>query len=111
MMTKLRKAVDQLVQSELDLASAQHGKRFHSAHEAYAVILEEYQEAKEQLLATERVLDIFWKCCRNDKCDEIQSVEAVWWESMLAACECIQIAAMAQKAMRGYKVDKDKPDE
>lgn len=110
MMTKLKKTVDQLVQSELDLASEQHGERFHSAHEAYAVIREEQDEASQEF---QDLRDFLWKFWEEVKANRDGKIELHDIEELAinAACECIQVAAMAQKAQRGYEVDEDKPDD
>ena len=110
MMTKIKKAVEGLVNRELELASEQHGNQFHSKHEAYAVIKEEYEEAKEAVDYSERLLNRFWNCCcRKDNSmsmdDDINFMNEIRTMAILTACEAIQVAAMAEKTMRGYEVD------
>ena len=57
MMTKLKNEVTKLVDFELEMANKEHGERFNSAHEAYAVMKEEYEEAKEALIDVSTLLN------------------------------------------------------
>lgn len=104
MMTKLKKTVDQLVQSELDLASEQHGERFHSAHEAYAVIREEQDEAECDMYSARESFIEFWKSVKKDTDGSLELKETENF-AIDAACEFIQMAAMTRKAQRGYEED------
>lgn len=102
MMTKLKEQVTKLVDFELEMANKEHGERFNSAHEAYAVILEEYEEAKESLESAGGFLNhSFWVSCRHDENNCIDFAEDIRNEAIKAACECIQVAAMAQKFING----------
>ena len=106
MMTKLKEAVKALIAQELSMASKDYGDRFHSAHEAYAVILEEYEEAKEELNNIEYALADFWGCVRfpdySDDHEQNAHLSDLERTAINAACECIQIAAMARKAQTEY---------
>lgn len=96
MMTKLRKAVEQLVQDEYNLASQQHGKYFNSSHEAYAVIKEEMEEAKYDINVVESYLNKYWNAIKSNLPSTVLcELEKI---AINAACECIQVAAMAFKA-------------
>lgn len=46
MMIKLKEQVTRLVDFELDMANKEHGERFNSAHEAYAVYLKNTKKQK-----------------------------------------------------------------
>lgn len=105
MMAKLIAAVEQLVNDEYAHASKDHGERFHSQHEAYAIIKEEVEEAKESLIKSENTLCNIWSCnCRRDSDDmydyRLRSLKRF---AVDAAAECIQVAAMAHKAQQGVK--------
>ena len=69
-----------------------------SQHEGYAVILEEFDEAKEQLEAAELFLDHMWDSVRHDSPAKL-SAESMMMFSINAACEAIQVAAMCRKFM------------
>jgi hypothetical protein len=106
MMKKLKESVKGLVKAELLMASKDYGDRFHSAHEAYAVILEEYEEAKEEFDNMEYPLSSFWDCVRFPSYSESHEPNSHLSDlentAIRAACECIQIAAMARKAQVEY---------
>lgn len=105
MMTKLKEQVTKLVDFELEMANKEHGERFNSAHEAYAVILEEYEEAKEELDNMEYPLSDFWSCIRfpdfSGNFEPNAYLSDLKNAAIRAACECIQVAAMVQKFING----------
>ena len=102
MMTKLKEQVTRLVDFELEMANKEHGERFNSAHEAYAVMKEEYEEAKETLTDVRFLLNEgFWKDCRYGENSCVDFAEDIRIKAINAACECIQVAAMAQKFING----------
>lgn len=102
MMTKLKEQVTRLVDFEFEMANKEHGDRFSSAHEAYAVILEEYEEAKESLESAGGFLNhSFGVSCRHDGSNCVYYAKCIESEAIKAACECIQVAAMAQKFING----------
>lgn len=105
MMKKLIESVDLLVNEEYDRASKDHGARFHSQHEAYAVIKEEVEEAQEELIKVDSRLFDFWsKNCRRDSTEIADdTLIALKSYAINAASECIQIAAMAHKALQGVE--------
>lgn len=107
MMKKIKQGVEALVEQEYNLAYKDHGEKFHSAHEAYAVILEEAEEAGEDLSRVRTNLSNFWlfNCRKNDKlCEQkLHSLTKIKENAILAACEAIQVAAMAHKALKGFE--------
>ena len=83
----------------------EYGEKFHSSHEAYSVIKEELCEAKEEIDILEDKLDMeFWRGVRCDS-DIIcrYNAKIIKEKAINAASECIQIAAMAEKTLRGYE--------
>lgn len=105
MMKKLIEAVSRLAHNEYELASKQHGAKFHSMHEAYAIIKEEVEEAQEELISVNSRLFDFWsKNCRRDSTEIADdTLIALKSYAINAASECIQIAAMAHKALQGVE--------
>lgn len=105
MMKILSKAVGDLVQQEYALASEQHGPRFHSLHEAYAVMKEELEEAEHEFdIAKDKLDEDFWRGVRFDselKCEK--NAQLIQERAEKAAAEMIQLAAMAYKAQRGFE--------
>lgn len=107
MMSKLKKAVSQLVLDEYALASEQYGEKHHTPHEGYAVILEEFEEAQHEEGVLEDKLEEFWRGTKNDSelCCQLNAKE-IKERAIKAACEFIQVAAMAHKALQGYEVER-----
>lgn len=104
MMKILLSDVERLVKEEYDRASEQHGERFHSPHEAYAVILEELQEAAHEYENVRDFLKEFWYQTKKDSflsCEFL--AKDIQDFALRAAAEMIQLAAMAHKAQKGYK--------
>lgn len=106
-MTKLIDEVTQLVDKEYDRAAEQHGKLHHSAHEAYAVIKEELEEAQEQVEHVDDKLNTdYWRGVMADSdfaCRHI--AKQIKEHAIKAAGEMIQVAAMAEKALKGFGKD------
>lgn len=94
-----------LVDKELAAANERF-PQFHSAHEGWAVILEELEETKEQLEAVERFLSYAWNRIKNDVTAREQ-IDTVALFAENAACEAIQVAAMCKKflEMEGKQYD------
>lgn len=89
----------QLVTEELAAANALH-EHFHSPHEGYAVLLEEVEEAKEQLARVGLNIECLWAQVRNDRIDNARRyAKSVETCAVRLAAEAIQVAAMAQKFM------------
>lgn len=98
MMDKLRREIRETTGKEYVRACNEWGDTFTSLHEGYGVIAEEVQEACEE---QERVMttlgDLLYKI-RTGSPDEIENVcERIDRYARLAACEYVQVAAMARK--------------
>ena len=90
-----------LVDKELAAANERF-PQFHSQHEGYAVIREEIEETREQLDAVDRHLNYLWDRVKCD-CAAREQVEYMKRFAINAACEAIQVAAMAQKFLEMEK--------
>lgn len=80
-----------------ELASAnERFPQFHSPHEGWAVLREEYDELEEEVHQLDGEINCYlWGSVkRNTTAD---NVEAVQQRAIAAACEAIQVAAMARK--------------
>lgn len=95
---KTMEGVKYLVQNELDMACEDNGNSFHSDHESFSVILEEVAEAKEEFAFIVDCLQGLWRSVREDNKSEavLKDIER---HARRLACEAIQVAAMARKAM------------
>lgn len=97
-MIKLFRKTRELMFSELALARSQNGKHFHSTHEAYGVIVEEKTEAWDECIDVDHAVDkLLGAIRRNDKADVHLAAKDIERHALLAACEYIQVAAMARK--------------
>lgn len=107
MMTKLVEKVTNLVKEEYELASTIHGAKHNSPHEAVAVIYEEIEESVVENQNVQKMFSDFWDGVKLNASGEIQKeiLENLRSSAILAACEMIQVAAMAHKAMQGYIID------
>lgn len=101
-MKDLLKEVEILTGIELERASIENGFKFNSMHEGYAVILEEVQEAEEELERVKQKLKFVWGHTRQDVYS-VQAIEMLNHYAKLLACEAVQVAAMAQKFMDSFK--------
>ena len=100
-MKQLKKDVNCLVLDEYKRASDQYGPKHHSLHEAAAVMFEEYEEGGEEVSKITDLFDQFWAQTRNDNglgCKMLAS--KLRDRAINAACEMIQLAAMAHKTVQ-----------
>lgn len=99
-MDVVRTDVEKLVLKELQSANDKFGM-FNSLHEGYAVVLEEFDESKDDLNALEMDLNYLWYCIKNDIVDEdfYKNLSTIKTSAISLAVEAIQVAAMAQKFM------------
>lgn len=108
MMVKLFRKMRGLINQELDLANRQNGDHFHSAHEGYGVIIEEKTEAWDETINVDAAVDrLLTAMRRNDHKGLIIASKDIERHATLAACEYIQVAAMARKLRDSERVAKD----
>lgn len=100
MMDKVVAEVKESVEREYGRAGAKYGLTNHSDHESYAVLLEEVQEAEEELAHLGKDVYEFWYGVKNDVNDYDKYIQCrkIEKRAIMAACELIQVAAMAKKA-------------
>ena len=98
-MEELLNEVEQAAKSELVRANKKN-PLFNSLHQAYGVLAEEIDEARESFKYTEEAFDKFFMCMRKDHYGSARDyLEDVWAGATDCAAEMIQVAAMAQKAI------------
>ena len=105
-MDKLEFSVRLAVTAEYERAAEKFGKKHNSAHEAFAVILEEYEEAIEDTQRFRNVLHTFWGVIKGDIQNleyKQQILDEMYTMARMAACEWVQVAAMCHKALQGYE--------
>lgn len=86
-----------LVEIELSAANERF-PQFHSAHEGYAVILEEVEECGDELSAIYEEQKRTWDAIRGNG-DPRDYVFLMMVYAQNLACEAIQVAAMCRKFM------------
>ena len=97
-MNELLSDIDRAVASELARANAKYGDKHHSPHESYAVILEEVEEADDEIDAFKTSLQSYWNSIKRNmggKC----FLEIMHEQAKNAAAEWVQVAAMCRKAL------------
>lgn len=94
----IREEVIRLADMELEAAINKFGHN-NSNHEAYAVLLEEIEEAKSEIHVLEIVQKFIWEDIkRNAKPEDLQKDYKKAYEAAInLAIEAIQCAAMARK--------------
>jgi len=105
MIEPLLKELEPLVVSELSRANLVN-PQFHSSHEGYAVLREEYQETSEELELMKHHLFGLWMSVRQNRPDSAKDhVECLKDRAMNVAAEAIQVAAMCDKYMNMKECD------
>lgn len=69
----------------------------HSRNEGYGVLAEEIDEVMEQIHIIERYADSLVRVIRCDLRELRSDLATIKRASQLASCECIQVAAVAQR--------------
>lgn len=101
-MKELKEAARALMYEEYERAAKKFGESFYSPHEACAVILDGAEKAELDLRHFKMLLEYYW-CIdvkRNDMEHQNSRLKEIEETVLNAACELIQVAAMAQKARR-----------
>lgn len=102
----MNKAFDKLpalIQEELDASNALH-PGFHSAHEGYAVLLEEVEEAETEKQDMHLAMLSIWRGIKHDNMSVVENMAGVVYDKAVClAAEAIQVAAMAQKFIDSKK--------
>lgn len=108
MMSDLYNIVTHATVIEEGNAGSEYGP-LHSRNEGYGVLAEEVDEVQEQI---QRMMDYFNRLVRVIRCDlrELKGdLRAIKQSAQLASCECIQVAAVAQRFIE--MIDKEARDD
>lgn len=103
MMDHLSPGVDALVELEHKTIVQKYGEGYHSNHEAYAVLLEEIEEAHEKLEIIKRWHDRLWSCIREDMGNLEDKISRIEHNAKQLAAEAVQIAAVARRWRGGLQ--------
>jgi hypothetical protein len=95
-MNAVSEDVEKLVEKELEAANERF-PQFHSSHEGWAVIREEAEELRQETDDVEEALNILWERVRYNMQPHPRFATKIKERAIAAACEAIQVAAIAQK--------------
>lgn len=105
MMKELIKIVTGATEAELRDACEKYGD-LHSRNEGYGVLAEEIDEVHEQIRNMMHYFDRLLRVIRNDLRELGSDLGQIRRNAQYAACECIQVAAVAQRFLD--LIDKEK---
>ena len=94
-MNVVNEDVGKLVEKELEVANERF-PQFHSEHEGWAVMQEEAEELREECDSIELAMEQLWHRIR-DNLPTATHAALIEQFAIAAACEAIQVAAMARK--------------
>lgn len=98
-MADINRMIDGIIKAELEAANKIHPP-FVDMHQAYAVMLEEYEETLVEIDSARELLKMYWTYTRND---DFESGRKCANQILIIAtrgiAEMVQLAAMAKKAM------------
>lgn len=99
-MDAIKQKIYELTEMELKAANEKF-PLFASSHEAYAVIFEEFDEAREELEMVEYSLDKFWTEVKENESQEVKNkrLTRIYENAVKLAVEAIQTAAIARKGI------------
>lgn len=98
MMNKLRQRTDKNIRAELKEAN-KNNPQFATAHEGIAVLYEEFEETKDEMLILTYDIRSVWEEIKTDDLSE-KSLKTLYGSALNMACEVQQVAAMALKLKR-----------
>ena len=101
--------VETLIFGELRTAKEQHGESFNSLHEAYAVALEELEEASKEVDMTKRCYEDVWNSIKWDEEKKriVESLDGTRIYAIEAIKELAQFAAMIDKTLETLEKEKE----
>lgn len=103
-MNAIKQDVEALVQKELESANKKYPSTFRSRHEAYGVMLEEFEEAQDEIETCMSDLEIFKLYMKDDGgSGEKEILLDLKEHSENLMAEAGQLAAMAQKALNSME--------
>lgn len=102
-MTVCNKKIDEAINMELEAALEKHGP-YNSDAERYGVMLEELEEARDELHDAETLLKLMWQQTKRDNHKLADECAArVGFAAEKLAREACQLAATARKAVERHE--------
>ena len=88
--------INKAVMTETENAKKNYGERYNSPHEGYAVLLEEVEEAADDLACIKNNLGVLWQSIKANDLDSTLTTD-IKSTAQLLALEAVQIAAVCEK--------------
>lgn len=103
-MDKILEKMEAAEEAEYEKILAKWGV-FHSAHEGYSVLLEEVEEAQEEMESLGADMKSFWRMIREDNDTEAVNIaDMMYQDAIRGAAELIQVAAVCKKFIESTEV-------
>lgn len=100
MITQLTEELAEITEREAARADKKW-PRYASHHEAYAVLLEEVQEAWSELKGLRNTLNLYWGSIRNNRTEDFDDLlYTIRRQALLCAAESVQAAAVCERALK-----------
>ena len=103
---KTEEFIEAAVNTETKKAAEDYGSKYASKHEIYAILKEEIEEAKEELDRIRIPMHVYWLAVRGlwqqiriENYTDKKQFELIKEYAINTAKECIQIAAVCNKAI------------
>lgn len=93
--------ISKAVMAETENAKKNYGDRYNSQHEGYAVLLEEVEEAADDLTYIKNNLGVLWQSIKTNDMKDTTLLTDIEGTAQLLALEAVQIAAVCAKFKGG----------
>ena len=98
-----RQNVQDAVLAELANAVKNYGKTYNSFHEGYAVLLEEVEEAADDMTYIKNNIGVLWQKIKDNDLTDTAILTVISGTASMLALEAVQIAAVCEKFKKGLK--------
>ena len=89
--------INKAVMTETENAKKKYGDRYNSLHEGYAVLLEEVEEAADDLTYIKNNLSVLWQSIKTNDLKDTTLLTDIEGTAQMLALEAVQIAAVCTK--------------
>lgn len=98
--TKASESIEQAVTYELQNIMKEHGEKYNTLHEGYAVLAEEVEELFEAHDGIQENMSKIWKSVKINIFDDT-ALTLIKSRALAVAMEAVQVAAVCDKYMSG----------
>ena len=89
--------ISKAVMTETENAKKNYGDRYNSQHEGYAVLLEDVEEASDDLTYIKNNLGVLWQSIKTNDLKDTTLLTDIEGTAQMLALEAVQIAAVCTK--------------